>query len=28
LFINGVLNVVHKELSEKELIKKIGRGLL
>ena len=28
LFINGVLNVVHKELSEKELIKKMGRGLL
>ena len=28
LFINGVLNVVHKELIEKELIKKIGRGLL
>ena len=28
LFINGVLNVVHKELEEKGLIKKVGRGLL
>ena len=28
LFINGILNVIHKELEEKELIKKIGRGLL
>ena len=27
-FINGVLNVVHQELTEKDLIKKIGRGLL
>jgi antitermination protein nusB len=28
LFINGVLNVVHKQLEEQELIKKVGRGLL
>lgn len=27
-FINGILNVVHQELTEKNLIKKIGRGLL
>ena len=28
VFINGVLNVILKELQEKQLIKKIGKGLL